>query len=249
MALLPSVLSAAFAAVAPLRPAIRSWKELAERSELQGASLAIVGNAGYLAERAQGRHIDGHDLVLRMNNFQIAGFEHCVGRKLDIFFTTFHDDVDVSNPALAQARFIVTSVPFNVTKRRGAGLQHRHAKFIAAGLRKMQRQEAFVPDEHYFLAAREEIGRYPSTGAMAILLAIDYLLPRCGPVSITGFSFFQGRSHYFSSRAVDPRNHDPEHERALLRRRLAPHLATGRVRVDDEMARQLQVHCRWLKTA
>jgi hypothetical protein len=71
---IPSVLSAAFHWFRPGGARIRFWTDLAKRAEFQRASLAIVGNAGYLADLQQGAQIDAHDMVLRMNNFRLAGF-------------------------------------------------------------------------------------------------------------------------------------------------------------------------------
>jgi hypothetical protein len=235
----PSPLVTAYYLLRQRGLAIRGWNELAERLEVRGASLAIVGNAGYLSELSQGERIDSHDLVLRMNNFRTAGFEPQVGRKLDLFLTTFHNDVDLSNPALGQARLIIASVPYNFAKSRRRGLQQRHAEFIVGGLRQMGRREVFVPGTEYFTAARQQIGRYPTTGAMALLLSLDVLLPACGSLFVTGFSFFEGRGHYFHDQPVTAANHDPARERQWLCERLAPHVASGRVRLDEQMAAQL----------
>jgi hypothetical protein len=239
MALVPSFLAASFHVLWPGGPTVQSWSDLAQQPDVRKASLAIVGNAGYLAELEQGAWIDAHDLVLRMNNFRTDGFVRQVGRKLDIFFTTFHHDIALSHPALMHAPFIATSVPFNLTKRRSDGLQHRHAIFIATGLKRLRRKVAFVPSQVYFAAVRRSLGRYPSTGAMAILLAVDFLLPVCGNVFITGFSFFEGQGHYFHNGPVAPRNHDPQREQALLRLVLAPHVSSGRVQLDSYMSHQL----------
>jgi hypothetical protein len=218
---------------------IRGWKDLAERAEVQRASLAIVGNAGYLSELEQGGRIDGHDLVLRMNNFRVAGFEREVGKRTDIFLTTFHGDVDLNNAVMGDARLIVASVPYNFAKCRRRGLQQRHGEFIVRGMRRMVRREVFVPDTDYFAAAKQVIGRYPSTGAMALLLALDFLLPVCGAIFVTGFSFFEGRGHYFHPGRVTAANHDPEREREFLRQRLTPHLASARVTLDERMEKHL----------
>jgi Glycosyltransferase family 29 (sialyltransferase) len=223
---------------------VRAWNDLATRPNVQRKSLAIVGNAGYLSELAQGELIDSHDLVLRMNNFRVAGFERQVGTRTDIFLTTFHSDVDLSNPALADAQLIVASVPCNFAKSRGRGLQQRHAEFIVRGVRQMERREVFVPAIDYFTAARRAIGRYPSTGAMAVLLALDFLLPVCGEIYVTGFSFFAGRGHYFHGAPVAANNHDPGREQALLGERLAPHVSSGRVRLDARLAAQLRFPAR-----
>jgi hypothetical protein len=200
-----------------------------------------------LTELTQGELIDRHDLVLRMNNFRTAGYEPHVGRRVDIFLTTFHSDVNLTSPHLDQARLIVASVPFNFFKSRPNGLQHGHAAYITAGLQQLGRNLAYVPELSYFLSLRRQIGRYPTTGAMAICLALDFLLPVCDRVYLTGFSFFEGRSHYFQGEKIVPRNHDPARERQLIRQRLQTHVAAGRVNLDERLAEQLNlepvVHC------
>ena len=220
---------------------IDGWAALAAHSEFQHASLAIVGNAGYLAELPQGERIDSHDLVLRMNNFQTAGFERQVGARTDIFLTTFHTDVKLTNPALRQAKFIVASVPNNLRRDRSRGVLNAHGVQIAAGLNHLQRKQAFVPSWDYFLAKKDMIGKYPTSGAMAIFLATEFLAPRCRSIYLTGFSFFRGPSHYFSNQTVTPRNHDLEREEALIRDQLRPLVTAGQITLDERMAAQLDL--------
>lgn len=223
---------------------IDSWRALAECREFQNASLAIVGNAGYLAELSQGPQIDAHDLVLRMNNFQVAGFEPQVGARTDIFLTTFHTDVKLTNPALAQARFVVASVPNNFRRQRSQGVLNAHGVQIAAGLQQLRCRRAYVPDWDFFLAKKSLTGKYPTSGAMAIFLATEFLATRCRSIYLTGFSFFRGRSHYFSEQTVAPRNHDVEREEAVIRDQLRPLVAAGRVQLDERMAEQLDLQSR-----
>jgi hypothetical protein len=163
---------------------------------------------------------------------------------LDLFLTTFHRDVDLSRPELTDARWIVASVPNNFRRGSRPKLNFSHGGFITSGLVKLQRHEVFVPSRTYFASQHNQIGRYPTSGGMAILLALDHLLPVCGAVYITGFSFFQGRSHYFQDRQIEPRNHDVIREAAMLAARLAPHLASGRVTIDPQMADHLGFHSR-----
>src|SRR5262245_20589078 len=94
----------------------RKWTDLAACEAIQGASLAIVGNAGYLAELDQGTGIDRHDLVVRMNNFRTRGFERQVGKRCDIFLSGFCHDVDFNRPELQAAKFVVSSIPANFRK-------------------------------------------------------------------------------------------------------------------------------------
>lgn len=223
------------------RMAVRPWDELRSDAGFRTASIAIVGNAGYLAHLEQGERIDAHDVVVRMNDFRVEGFERHVGSRLDLFLSTFSGDVSLSQPVLNSARWLVASVPNNFVRGRQPRLNYRHGEQITAGIARLRRCEAFAPSREYFCRWMQQIGRYPTTGAMGILLALDYLLPSCGSIYVTGFSFFQGASHYFCSQQITPRNHDVDRERFLLRERLLPHVASGRIKLDDVLAGHLQI--------
>src|SRR5262245_35056242 len=170
----------------------RHWAGLANCAEMHGASLAIVGNAGYLSELDQGAQIDGYDLVLRMNNFRTTGFERQVGRRCDIFLTGFCQDVDFTRPELRAAKLVVSSIPGNFRKLPEANIHTRGGEWITAGMLQMGRRTAYVPDVHKFAGLIQQVGRYPTTGAMAILMALGELAGTCSKVYITGFSFFEG---------------------------------------------------------
>ena len=225
---------------------VRPWSDLALQPPWKGASLAIVGNAGYLRDRSQGTLIDGHDLVLRMNNFQTAGWENCVGTRTDVFLSTFWHDVRLENIAQRKAKWIVASVPNNFRKR--PEIHVRHGERVTAGLLKLHRQEVFVPDETYFVRLCRQLGSQPTTGAMALFLALDHLLPVCSQIYVTGFSFFHGAaflpagcaSHYYTDQQTVPTNHDLDAEIHLFRELLAPPIAAGRIKLDPVMSQILQ---------
>jgi hypothetical protein len=215
---------------------VRPWDELAGRDSFRGASIAIVGNAGYLSDFDQGERIDSHDLVLRMNNFRVSGMERQVGSRLDIFMSTFFHDVCLDNPLLDEASYLIASVPNNFRKH---DLRWRHAQAITAAMSRLKRREVFVPPLGGFREKLQQIGKYPTTGAMALYLVIEELLAVCGSVYVTGFSFFAGRSHYFSQQQVDPTNHDPQRERILLAAALKPHWQSGRITFDSQLTAAL----------
>lgn len=221
---------------------IHEWSDLPQSPHFQGRSLAIVGNAGYLRECEQGAQIDQCDLVLRMNNFETAGFERSVGQRTDIFLSTFHNDVKLANPQLMDVPLVVAAVPNNLVKPAGSGYRYRHGEYIAHGMARLAQREVYTPSLARFTDYRTAIGRYPTTGAMAILLALDCLMPAIERLLITGFSFFTGPSHYFSERVVRPNNHDLDRERIYLRERLLPYLETGAVEIDPHMAAHLFSH-------
>jgi hypothetical protein len=213
--------------------AVRSWSSFPAVAACGTGSVAVVGNAGYLRNLAQGHLIDGCDLVIRMNNFEIAGFEPWVGSRVDVFFTNFFTDIRYERSELGGVKHIVASVPNNFRKARRQQIHHRHSEHLVAGLRAMQRTEVFVPGWEEFRELVRQWGSFPSTGMMAVLFALDFL--PCARLYITGFSFFQGTAHYFPDQPASARNHDFFRERELFRTLLAPHLASGRVVVDPVM--------------
>lgn len=220
---------------------VRDWSELADVPELDGASIAIVGNAGYLKDARFGRLIDAHDLVLRMNNFHLDGFEAAIGSRTDIFITNFSaHTVKLDRPELRAARFILSSRPNSFQKYRRLGIRDVFGRNITSGMFKIGRHDVFSPPLNRFVEWTRQLGAYPTTGAMAILLVSDVLLNYCGHVYITGFSFFEGLKHYFNPTIVrEPIRHNLPDEKNLLRERLAGLVATGRVELDPIMSDHL----------
>ena len=216
---------------------VRTWDDLLAERVFDGASLAVVGNAGYLKDARLGSQIDGHGLVLRMNNFGVEGFEQAVGRRIDVFMTNFSTRiVNYDNPAVRQARLIVSSRPNNFRKYRRKGVRDVFGRSITAGMHRLGREVVYVPTLDFLCDYTRMLGEYPTTGAMAILLAADWLAGACRSVFFAGFSFFEGRSHYFSDRHVDAaRDHNLIGEKELLSSKLAGLVERGSVTLDPVM--------------
>ncbi|KAJ3683417.1 hypothetical protein LUZ60_013644 [Juncus effusus] len=53
-------------------------------------SCAVVGNSGILLNSNHGEEIDGHDLVIRLNNARIIGYKNDVGSKTGLSFINSH---------------------------------------------------------------------------------------------------------------------------------------------------------------
>ena len=51
------------------------------RTDPACASLSVVGNSGNVLLSNNGRKIDAHDLVIRINNAPVKGFEQFVGHR------------------------------------------------------------------------------------------------------------------------------------------------------------------------
>lgn len=57
-----------------------------EEKILNAKSVAIVGNAPNVLGQNKGKEIDDHDIVIRINNFQLKQYKADVGTKTDIWF-------------------------------------------------------------------------------------------------------------------------------------------------------------------
>ena len=193
-----------------------------------------MGNAGYLRDLDQGRLIEDHELVIRLNNFQTSGFERQVGGRCDVFMTNFLSDIRYDRPELADVGQVVASVPNDFRKR----LNVRHAENITKGMKWLNRRAVYAPSLPACLEAYHSCRAIPSTGFMAILFALRYL--RWSQPHVTGFSFFRGQAHYFKEFGAPWQGHDFESERLLVAGMLMPLIAEGRVRTDIAMHRDLR---------
>jgi hypothetical protein len=201
---------------------IRSW----ESFECRGArSVAVVGNAGTLGGLRLGDAIDACDLVIRLNNFRTRGFEAAVGRRTDVFLSSFFTDIDYGREELHGCR-LVAAVPCAVRRNRRDAVHHRHAEHILLGMRALGRSTLHAPADSTYRSTAAELCAVPSTGFMAIRFALG--LRGIERLLVTGFSFFAGGSprHYFAGPATSGRLHDFGRERAALARLLLPRAAT-----------------------
>lgn len=218
---------------------VSTWADFASRHGGEEGSVAVVGNAGYLADLRQGERIDAHARVIRLNNFRTIGFEPCVGARCDIFITNFFTDIRFDRRELDGVGHVVASVPNNLRKHRARRLHHRHAEHIVRGLARLGRREVATPSAADFEEACAVCRAVPSTGLMAILFAIRYL--RFERLFVTGFSFFRGREHYFNEPGAARTLHDFDRERTVVAGLLRPLIRAGRVDCDpcmlDELAR------------
>lgn len=220
---------------------IRPWEDLRADLPLEGARIAIVGNAGYLGGQRQGATIDEHDLVVRMNNFRVTGFEDAVGSRVDVFLSNFYvPDIDFTNPDIRLARWIVSSRPNTFRKPKQHNLDLRYGEHLTDGLHRLGARRVYVPSLAYVLSVARTLRDTPTTGLMGLLLAVDVLLSRAASIYVTGFSFFEGKSHYFRDGTTDmSRHHNLSSEKDVLRTRLEPLVAGDRVRLDATVASHL----------
>ena len=57
-----------------------------------GKTVAVVGSAPSVLENVGG-YIDSHDLVVRVNNYKLKGYEDNVGRRCDVHYSFYGSSV------------------------------------------------------------------------------------------------------------------------------------------------------------
>ena len=61
---------------------------------VEGKTIAVVGNGPSEIGKGKGAEIGSHDIVIRINNYQIEGFEQDYGTKTDIWVKCSSDDIE-----------------------------------------------------------------------------------------------------------------------------------------------------------
>jgi hypothetical protein len=210
--------------------ALPGWADF-PADQLDGASVAVVGSAGYLADLAQGPMIDAHDWVLRVDCFWHRGLESAVGRRTDVRLTDFASPPSES-PSGASAQ-VVSTLPNDAGLVPGAGPGECRAERITRGVERLGFGPVYVPERDWVRGKRRQLGHVPGPDAMAILFALEFLAPRCGPIFLTGFTLFQDADSAGREPDLDgaPPPFSPQ-ERELLLARLNWPLRMGSVRLD-----------------
>jgi hypothetical protein len=214
----PSLVRSLYWKAASQQLQIETWDALSRFID-RDKSIAIVGNAGYLLTRNHGDRIDNCDIVIRMNNFRLAGYQRHVGSRTDIVMTNFSPySIDFSNPAMQHAPILVSSRPMNFFRHSRLEIRDRMGQHVVAGMKALNAERVFVPDLDYFGEFVGRLRRYPTTGLMALGIVVDFLSEHCRELFLTGFSFFSGRSHYFSDASVEANQlHNMDAERHEFR--------------------------------
>jgi len=148
--------------------------------------IAAVGNGGILLETELGKIIDRHKTVARFNNYKIEeAYVKNTGVKTDIWVTTFYRDI--RKPTLIPKKVVC---PFPLNDKRWNKKYYRNISLIK------ETNPEFIP-ALYFIELTKHIVN-PSCGmAYLFWLYKTNLLKEC---DLYGFSFFQGKHHYFEDK-------------------------------------------------
>lgn len=197
-------------------------------------SCAVVGNSGILMRKEHGDLIDGHDLVIRLNNARTLGYQRNVGSKTSLAFVNsnilhlcarrescfchpYGENVPIIMYICQPVHFVDYTLcnashkaPLLVTDPRFDILCARIVKYYS--LRRFVKETGRAPEE--WEEVHDAKAFHYSSGMQAVMLAVGI----CNRVSIFGFGkSAEARHHYHTNQKAELSLHDYEAEYALYR--------------------------------
>lgn len=187
--------------------------------------MAVVGSAPSCLKNAPG-FIDGHDLVVRINNFKTRGYERQVGARTDVYYSYFGNAVKKDPGELRRAgvKLCMCKCPdghviesaWHEQNGRRLGVDFR---WIYQSRRGWWFCDTYVPSAERFLASFNALGRHVPTTGFACLFE---LLQFDCEIYATGFDFFASGKHNVDEHwrpgpSEDPIAHAPAREREWLK--------------------------------
>ncbi|XP_074555890.1 sialyltransferase-like protein 1 [Curcuma longa] len=189
------------------------------------ATCAVVGNSGILLNAEHGDLIDGHDLVIRLNNARIAGYQRHVGAKTSLSFINsnvlhscavrdgcfchpYGDFVPIVFYACQAAHFVEYLI-CNSTHKSPLLATDGQFDALCAGIVKYYSLKTFVeetgnPPAMWGKFHDAEMFHY-SSGMQAVVLALGI----CDKVSIFGFGKSpEAKHHYHTNQKAELDLHD-----------------------------------------
>ena len=190
----------------------------------RGKRVAIVGSGPGVLDNAPGL-VDGHEVVVRINNFKLSA---PAGHRTDVFYSFFGSSIRTRREDMPDVRLCVCKCPdakviesaWHRRNRKPCGVDFR---YIYAARRAWWFCPTYVPPVEEFMEVFQSLDDHvPTTGFSAIRAVLD-----CDPaeVYLTGFDFFTSGVHNVNERwrpinPHDPIRHRPVLEREWLRARL-----------------------------
>lgn len=197
------------------------FSEVAHR--LRGRRIAIVGSGPGCLDNAPG-FVDGHDVVIRANNYKTGTAQ---GARCDLHYSFYGTSIRKSADDLLRDGVTLCVCKLPNSQPIDSEWHRARGKLVGIDYRYIYRSRApwwpcdvFIPDDARFLAKFELLGQHqPTTGFAAILDVME-----CEPASVylTGFDGFSSGLHNVDEKwrpgdPTDPIRHRPDLELAWLK--------------------------------
>lgn len=209
---------------------------------LRGRRVVVVGSAPSVLDNEPG-FIDGHEVVMRVNNWKPGERQ---GRRCDVFFSFFGTSIRKTVDELVTAGVKLCWCKCPDAKPIASEWHEARGKTEGIDFRYIYRNRAdwwpcdtYIPTVDRFLRGYDLLGGHiPTTGFAAILDALA-----CDPASVhvTGFDFFTSGLHNVDERwkpgdPSDPIRHRPDLERDWLKRNASAYPITFDRKIGELLA-------------
>lgn len=197
-----------------------SFEQVAER--FKGKRVAVVGSAPSCTDNAVG-FVDSHDVVVRVQNYKTGDGQ---GFRCDVHYAFYGHSVKKTAEELKKDGVTLCMCKLPNSKPISSAWHEKMNKPHGVDYRYIYQARAgwwfcdtFIPDDERFLAKFRMLGNHqPTTGFAAILDVLE-----CEPklLYITGFDFFESKTHNVDEKwregdPNDPIRHRPDLEAKLL---------------------------------
>lgn len=209
------------------------------QSRLEGKRIAVVGSGPGVLGNAPG-FVDGHDIVVRVNNYKLS---ETAGFRCDVHYSFYGTSIKKTAHELKRDSVMLClckcpdaqPIESEWHRKNGkmAGVDFR---YIYQARREFWFCETFVPSVEEFRETFDLLGGHvPSTGFAAIFKVLS-----CSPrtIYLTGLDFFASGIHNVDEphkvkNTDDPIGHVPERERAWLAQNMDRYPITCDAALDD----------------
>ena len=214
------------------------------RARLEGRRVVIVGSGPGVLDNDDG-FIDGHDVVIRVNNYRLSSE---AGFRCDIFYSFFGNSIRKTRDELAHDGVTLCICKCPNAHAIQSEWHRRHGLMAGVDFRWIYAKRAgwwfcdtYLPEPAEFMAVFEMLGGHvPTTGFSAIQFVLG-----CKPAALhlTGFDFFRSgihnvTEHWGEKNVGDPIGHVPEVELQWLRDHMFEHPITCDPRLMRALARR-----------
>lgn len=188
------------------------------KTELSNKTVVVVGNGSSLLNGGHGAWIDGHDIVVRFNLFQINGFSEDVGTKTSIWFNNRDaESTQIQSRLLRHTYQRIYVHTWNDTENAIASFQ-RQLQRLSRITPVIPVNKEVIPEMTAYLGKKYSMF---STGAIGTWI----MLKGFGAVHLIGFDWWQPfkQFHYCDTQKFEcqsDRGHQPLLEKAFFEKLL-----------------------------
>lgn len=188
----------------------------------RGKTVAIVGSGPGALDNPAGK-VDGHDVVVRVNNYKLIG---SLGKRTDVFYSFFGGSIRKEKRDLVNDGVKLCIAKCPKAKIMDSAWHAQHGKMNGVDFRKLYERrhnwwfcDTYLPTVEEFMEKFHLLGGHvPTTGFSAILDIMKFDPAR---LYLTGFDFFTSKIHNANEKwkpgcPDDPIGHDPVGEASWL---------------------------------